>query len=130
MKLRTLSAMLVLAILSLSIMNYGFAGEKNKSDAKADAKSCCTTATKASMTSKDCTDPSQCKMDKAECAKVMGTADCKMDQGKCPMKATKASLKTTNGKMDCCKGKASKASKASNSTKTKKTVTTGVAGTN
>jgi hypothetical protein len=57
-------------------------------------------------------------MDKANCDKTMGSADCKKDEAKCPMmKGTKASMKC-DGKMDCCKGKATKAS-----LKTKKATT-------
>jgi hypothetical protein len=112
MKSRILAVLTVL--LALSFANRVLADDKAKTDKKCDTKNC----TAQSM--KDCKDPSQCKMDKAQCEKTMSSADCKKDESKCPMmKGTKASMKTTDGKMDCCKGKATKASM-----KTKKTTTT------
>ena len=114
MKLKNLS-IVAIVLLALAFTTAGFAGEKNKSDKKADTKSCCMQGTKASMTSD--------MKDGAKCPYMAGTK-CTDASGKCTMdKGTKASLKSSGAKMS---GK----SKASAAKAKKAATTTAPAGTN
>ena len=112
---------IILVLFTLSFLTLSFADNKEKADKKCDPKKC------TSQSMKDCKDTSKCKMDKAQCEKTMGKAESKSNETPCPMmKGAKVSVKSTDGKMDCCKGKASKSS-----TKTKKaTITKNGSGTN